>query len=225
MKLTESTIDLLKNFSSINQSIVFNPGKKFSTVSALKTVFATAEITEDFGQKFAIYDLPRFIQTLGLFNDPELDLQEKYVRIRDEGKTRTDYYYTDSSMVVSPPEKGITLPDADVDFDLSAEAIESLMRAGSVLQCPEILLRGANGVISIEAVDSKQKGGGDTFYLEVGETDHEFMVYIAIDKMKLLNLDYNVRLGSMPNGACLAQFKSDVVDYVVAAEANSTFKG
>ena len=37
MKLSDKTISVLKNFSSINQSILFKEGNKLRTISVMKT--------------------------------------------------------------------------------------------------------------------------------------------------------------------------------------------
>ena len=40
MKLSDKTISVLKNFSSINQSILFKEGNKLRTISVMKNILA-----------------------------------------------------------------------------------------------------------------------------------------------------------------------------------------
>ena len=47
MKLSDKTVNILKNFSSINQSILFKEGNKLRTISVMKNILAEAEIDED----------------------------------------------------------------------------------------------------------------------------------------------------------------------------------
>ena len=61
MKLSEKTLNILKNFSSINQSILVKQGNQLRTISVAKNILAEAEIKEDFPRDFAIYDLNQFL--------------------------------------------------------------------------------------------------------------------------------------------------------------------
>lgn len=47
MKLDTRTTQILKNFASINPSIMFKPGNRLATISAGKTVMARANITQE----------------------------------------------------------------------------------------------------------------------------------------------------------------------------------
>ena len=53
MKLSEKTLNLLKNFSTINQSILFKKGSSLRTISVMKNILAEAvledEIPRDYG--------------------------------------------------------------------------------------------------------------------------------------------------------------------------------
>ena len=110
MKLSDSTVNLLKNFSNINQSILFKQGKSLRTISVMKNILAEATIDEDLPKDFGIYDLNQFLNGLSLYQNPDLDfLNDGYVVIK-EGKSRSKYFFADPSVIVSPPEKSISLP-------------------------------------------------------------------------------------------------------------------
>ena len=64
MKLSDQTISVLKNFSNINQSIVFKNRQKLRTISVMKKTLAEATITEEFSKDFGIYDLNQFLNGL-----------------------------------------------------------------------------------------------------------------------------------------------------------------
>ena len=118
MKLSEKTLNILKNFSSINQSILVKQGNQLRTISVAKNILAEAEIKEDFPRDFAIYDLNQFLNGLSLHQDPEMDFSpDSYVNIR-EGKRRVKYFYADPNVIISPPEKAIQLPSQDVCLSL-----------------------------------------------------------------------------------------------------------
>ena len=57
MKLSESTVNVLKNFSGINQSLQFKSGNILRTISPMKTVFVEATVYENFSKEFALFDL------------------------------------------------------------------------------------------------------------------------------------------------------------------------
>ena len=66
MKISDKTLTLLKNFSNINQSILFKQGKELRTISVMKNILAEATIEEDVPKDFGIYDLNQFLNGLAL---------------------------------------------------------------------------------------------------------------------------------------------------------------
>jgi len=138
MKLSESTVNLLKNFSSINQSILFKEGTKLRTISVMKNILVEANVGEEFPKDFGIYDLNQFLNGLSLHQSPELDFKnDEFVVIR-EGKRRSKFFFADPSVIVAPPEKEITLPSEDVTFVLKAEDLQQLKKAASIYQVPDV---------------------------------------------------------------------------------------
>ena len=103
MKLSDKTLSLLKNFSSINESLLFKQGSKLRTMSVMKNILAEATITEEFPRDFGIYDLNQFLNGLSLHRDADLDFQnDSYVFIR-EGKNHSKYFFADPSVIIAPP--------------------------------------------------------------------------------------------------------------------------
>jgi len=219
MKLDTRTTQILKNFASINPSILFKPGNKLSTISAGKTVMARANINQEIDGAFAIYDLSRFLGTLSLFNDPELTVKEKYMEIA-QGKRKINYTFTEPSLIVTPPEKDIKLPDPEVSFSITADELAEVMKALSVLSLPEIAVVGDGETIAVQAVDSKNPSG-DIYSVDVGTTEAKFRMIIRADNIKLLPGDYTVEISSKG----LSHFKSNDVEYFIAVESNSTYEG
>ena len=140
MKLSEKTLSLLKNFGSINQSILFKEGNKLRTISVMKNILAEAEIAEDIPQDFGIYDLNRFLNSLSVSQSPELDFSNnQYVMIRGSD-TKSKYFFADPSVIVSPPEKEISLPTEDVQFELNTQQLDTLLKAASFFNFQIFLL-------------------------------------------------------------------------------------
>ncbi len=191
MKLSEKTLTLLKNFSNINQSILFKQGSSLRTISVMKNILAEATIDEDLPTDFGIYDLGQFLNGLALHTRPELDFQnEGYVYIK-EGRMRSKYFFADPKVIVTPPEKEITLPSEDVSFTLSTDQLDKLLKAAGIYQLPDLAVVGKNGVVKIQVRDKKNDTSND-FAITVGETDDSFEFNFKVENIKILPGTYDV---------------------------------
>lgn len=221
MKLSDKTLSVLKNFASINQSILFKEGNKLRTISVMKNILAEATITEELPKDFGIYDLIQFLNGLGLHQSPELDFSnEGYVLIR-EGKMKTKYFFSDPSVIVTPPEKEIVLPSEDVCFELSTEQLDKLLKASSVYQLEDLSAVGEAGVVKLVVRDKKNDTSND-FSIVVGETDSEFVFNFKVENIKILPGTYEVVVSQK----LLSRFQSKNHDlcYYIALEPDSTFR-
>ena len=221
MKLSEKTLTLLKNFSNINQSILFKQGSSLRTISVMKNILAEATIDEDLPTDFGIYDLGQFLNGLALHNRPELDFQnEGYVYIK-EGRMRSKYFFADPKVIVTPPEKEITLPSEDVSFTLSTDQLDKLLKAAGIYQLPDLAVVGRNGVVKIQVRDKKNDTSND-FAITVGETDDSFEVNFKVENIKILPGTYDVVVSKK----LLSRFTSQNYNlkYYIALEPDSTFE-
>ena len=220
MKLSDKTISVLKNFSSINQSILFKEGNKLRTISVMKNILAEATISEEFAKDFGVYDLNQFLNGLSLHQKPELDFgNDGYVVIR-EGKMRSKYFFADPNVIVTPPDKEITLPSEDVCFEVSTEQLDKLLKAAAVYQLPDLSAVGDNGVVKLVVRDKKNDTSND-FAIVVGETDSEFSFNFKVENIKVLPGTYDVVVSQK----LLSRFTSKNHDltYFIALEPDSTF--
>ena len=220
MKLSDKTISVLKNFSSINQSILFKEGSKLRTISVMKNILAEASVTEEFAKDFGVYDLNQFLNGLSLHQSPELDFaNDGYVVIR-EGKMRSKYFFADPSVIVTPPDKAIELPSEDVCFELSTQQLDKLLKAAAVYQLPDLSAVGEAGVVKLVVRDKKNDTSND-FSIVVGETDSEFSFNFKVENIKILPGTYEVVVSQK----LLSRFTSKNHDltYYIALEPDSTF--
>ena len=220
MKLTEKTLNLLKHFASINQSILFKKGSTLRTMSVMKNILAEADIGEEIPQDFAIYDLVQFLNGISLYGDPELDFQnESYLTIRDGKNHRTKYFFADPSVVVAPPDKTLTLPTEDVSFTLDTNNLTQLLKAAAIYQLPDLAVVGDNGVVQLVVRDKKNDTSND-FSIVVGETDNKFSFNFKVENIKILPGTYNVVVSSK----LLSRFtcKDHDLVYYIALEPDST---
>ena len=221
MKLSEKTLTLLKNFSNINQSILFKQGSSLRTISVMKNILAEATIDEDLPTDFGIYDLGQFLNGLALHTRPELDFQnEGYVYIK-EGRMRSKYFFADPKVIVTPPEKEITLPSEDVNFTLSTDQLDKLLKAAGIYQLPDLTVVGRNGVVKIQVRDRKNDTSND-FAITVGETDDSFEFNFKVENIKILPGTYDVVVSKK----LLSRFTSQNYNlkYYIALEPDSTFE-
>ena len=221
MKLSDNTINILKNFSTINPSVLVHPGEIVTTVSPTKSIYAKAMVEENFPTRFAIYELSKFLGIISLFKEPELDFGDAQVKIVS-GRQSVNYTYADPSMIVAPdPNKDINFPAADVEFSISQEELQKVVRASNVLQLPEIAVTGDNHHITVTATNSKNPSS-DVFSVEVGETDKSFNMIFKVDNIiKLISGNYDVKISSRG----LSKWSTGNVMYYVATEASSSFGG
>ena len=221
MKLSDKTLSLLKNFSGINQSILFKEGDKLRTISVMKNILAEATITETFPKDFGIYDLNQFLNGLNLHKNAELDFDnDGYVVIR-EGKMRSKYFFADPSVIVIPPDKEIALPSEDVCFELNTQQLDKLLKASAIYQLPDLSAVGDAGVVKLVVRDKKNDTSND-FSIVVGETDSVFTFNFKVENIKILPGAYEVVISQK----LLSRFTSTDRDlkYYIAMEPDSTFE-
>ncbi len=220
MKLSDNTLTILKNFAGINNSILVKSGNQLRTISVAKNILAEASIEEHFPRQFAIYDLNQFLNGLGLHQDPDLDFSpDSYITIK-EGKRRVKYFYADPNVIISPPEKEITLPSEDVHFQLESTSLEKLLKAAAVYQLPDLSAVGENGVVKLVVRDKKNDTSNE-YAITVGETDKEFVFNFKVENIKIIPGAYDVIVSSK----LLSKFSNTRFDlkYYIALEPDSTF--
>ena len=221
MKLSDSTLTVLKNFAGINNSILVKQGSKLRTISVAKNILAEADISEDFPKDVAIYDLNQFLNGLSLHQDPNLDFSaDSYLTIK-EGKRRVKYFFADPQVIIAPPEKEISLPTEDVCFQLESVTLEKLLKAAAVYQLPDLAAVGEAGVVKLVVRDKKNDTSNE-FAVVVGETDKEFSFNFKVENIKIIPGAYDVVISSK----LLAKFTNSSYNliYYIALEPDSTFE-
>ena len=218
MKLSEQTVSLLKNFDSINQNLQFKSGNRLSTISAQKNILVNAEIPETFPSDFAIYDLNKMLGVMNLFPDPEMEIGDKTMKIAG----KVDYMFADPTMIVSPPEKELTFPEAEIKFTLTNAEFNQTIKAATLLGLPHICVEGKDGKINLVATDV-HNSSSDEYRSELGETGMVFNMVFKIENLKLYAGDYDVELTS--KGISKFSHTSSNLQYFIATESDSTFGG
>ena len=222
MKLSDTTKEILKNFSEINPNLLITPGKQIKTISTMKNILATAGVEENFPQDIAIYDLSEFLGMLSLFSKPVFDFDEKLMTINEEGtKTKSKYYFADPS-ILTTPQKDVKMPETEVVFTLTQTDLNSVKKAAGMLQLPDISVKSVDGDIIMSAID-KKNDTANTYDVKVGETDKKFEFHFKTEHFKMLPGDYNVHISSK----LISNFKHKTksIQYWIALENTSKYEG
>lgn len=220
MKLDQRTIQVLKNFAGINPNILFRAGNTLRTITPTKTILAKATLEQEFPSTFAIYDLSKFLSVLSLFDDPDIQINEKSAVIKSGGR-KVNYVFADASTIVAPKDdKEIKFPAVDVSFELTNEILTDVLKALGVLRQPEIAVVGDGSTITIQTINSKDPTS-DSYSVEVGTTDKTFTFIFKAENIRFIPDTYQVDIAK----AGISKFTSKDVEYFVAVEQNSKFEG
>lgn len=218
MKFSEKTIDALKNLSTFNPSIIIEPGNKLRTLSTPRSVVADITIPDEFETSACIYDLSTFLSTISLFENPDVEFTDKFCMISEKSQ-RVRYRLAAKEMVLGPPSTTPNLPSVDIEFELKWDDLQQVLKGASILGLTDLAFVGEDGVISIKALDSKDDTS-DTFGIDIGETDDNFIMVIKTFNLKLLPKDYNVKISSKN----ISKFTAEDAEYIVALEKSSEYK-
>jgi len=221
MKLSENTLNLLKNFSEINSNMVFKPGNTIATIADAKNIMASATITEEMPRQFGIYNLQEFLSTLTLVANPELSFSDDFVTIND-GKISIRYFYS-SMELLTAPSKQVSMPNPEVTFTLSEDTIEKIRRASAVLGHANFEIQGKNGLIIIHITDVKN-ASANKYSIVVDENNackEVFSFIMVITNLKMVTGNYTMEISSK----LISHLKHTTlpVEYWIALEKSSTF--
>jgi len=225
MELSNFTMQVLKNFASINSNVVIKPGNTIMTVAEAKNVLGSATVPETFPQQFGIYDLQEFLNVTGLVDSPRVRFEDNYVLIGDStGRAQIKYYFSDPEMLTSP-SKAITMPGTDVRFTLDQGTLNNLKRAAGALGHSEMSITSVDNVIRLSIIES-DNSTSNTYSIDVdGETtlkDCNFV--ININNLKIIPGDYEVEISTKLISKFTNKSEEQDLIYWVALEKSSTFE-
>lgn len=221
MQLSKETLNLIKNFSSINGSLMLKAGNKLATISEGKNVMAEATIAETFPCDFGIYDLPEFLSVTSLFENTNLDFQEKYVVVSNSNNTnsRIKYFAAGEGVVKAAPST-IKFPSADITFTLDAAQLAMIQRTAGALKSSDVTIEGDGTTLSV-TVSDKKNDTANAYTHALGTTDETFKAHVKVENLKMIPNDYEVAISKKK----ISRFKHTASDltYYVAVEQDSEF--
>ena len=219
MKLTPKTLQVLKNFSSINQSIIINAGHELISVSDSKVCIAYAEIEEEFPIDFAIYDINKFINSINLLKDAEIEFSDDYLTLTNADSS-IQYFYSDPDVLTQHPKAKFELPSVDIEYLLTADHMSAMMKASNNLDLPDVSII-ADGKTSKLVVHNSLNKGCNKFSINLGGTTDLYTANFKIEYFKFLPGAYYMEISNQK----ISKFTNEDIDltYFVALEHDSKF--
>ena len=220
MKLSEQTVSILKNFSTINQNLVIKEGSEISTMSAMKNIVSKSKVDETFPVEFAIYDLNEFLSAMSLFTNPDLDFNDNFVVITEAGSNSKSlkYWYSEPS-VVTTPSKEITMPSVDVEFPMNSGILSEVQKAAAVIGAPDMVLEDDE----LRVTDKKNDTANSysTSLDTKSDDDASYKFWFKVENLKLLPGDYDVQVSE--KRISHFQNKKTPIEYWIALEPESSY--
>jgi len=233
MELTEKTLDVLRNYASINSSIIIESGNVVRTTSPTKQVLSKSKLDDEFTNTFGIYDLNELLRTINLVDAPRLFFEDKYMSINDgSGRSRIKYFYCETdilhehirNIVKSDHDSMIVMPECEVKFTLDSKTLSQIKKAAAILGHSIFAVSAKDGIMNLSVQDLESKSS-NSFTMDVdGEfQNEEFSFHFKIENLKMIDGDYDVGISSRK----ISHFvnKESNIEYWVACEKSSTYGG
>jgi len=222
MKLSSDTINILKNYATINQNLMIKEGKEITTMSAMKNIMARADVEETFPHDIPIYDLDNFLTSLSLFKNPNLDFQGTYVNITEENNSNTSlkYFYSDASVVTTPTAM-ITMPSNEVTFVLDSSTLSDIKKASAVIGSADLVLENSKGTPSLTVKDKKNDTANSYSRGVDTQGEGKFSFFFKVENLKLMEGKYTVEVSS--KNISHMKNESNSIEYWIALEPESKY--
>ena len=216
MQISNETIQVLKNFATINSNILIRQGKSLATISTAKNIFAKASVAEEFPQEVAIYDLNSLLALLTLMENQNVEFGEKSLTIEKNGG-KFEYFYSSPSVIVAAPDKSIEV-DNHYQFKLSAEEVNMITKAAAITGAPTISVSCKDKQVKL-TVGDKKNDTANTYKANIGTSDNDFDCHMAVENFKIVPDAYTVTISKKK----VFHFKHETKDleYFIAMEPDS----
>lgn len=224
MKLSPETVEILKNYSTINQSLQFKQGTTLSTISGLSTVLAIANVAETFPVTCSIYDMNKFLAKLSLYKDCDLDFDNDKVNFISQDKKRSDYIkYCSPKVIVTPPNKTLNIGTPDYTFTLEKTDLEWQRKSAGISGSPNFVFKSDGSKIYLVSTDVKDNSS-DYSKTEIADSDGSvFEVVMKVENFKMIDGSYRIEIAKKG----LAKFSNlsrDLVYYIAIEADKSKFE-
>ena len=206
MKLKKETYVILNNFMNIQKNLTIKKGNFLRTINEARTVIAESTLEDEFPQDFGIADLKNFLNTLNIFDDPELEFHEDKVIIK-ENNVEYDYYRASDAILKDPKYgKNINLGDPACEFVLTKDQLKNVIKAANTIRstsmsnCSGIhFYKNDNNDIVIEAKLYKDQSSKNVYRTIINGNDCDIKdeigdIIVDSSKFVLIEDDYKIIL-------------------------------
>lgn len=203
MKLTKNSLNVLNNFMNINKNLMIREGNVIKTINEAKTVVAEATIDNEFPQDFGISDLRNFLNTLNIFNEPELEFHEDKIVIKEDN-IEYDYYRASDAVLTDPHYgKNINTGEKVCEINITSDQLKNIVKAANTIKstsssnCSGVrFYKNKNDEIVVESKLYKNEPSKNVYRLivETNPNVPNFDVIIDSSKLTVLEDDYKIIL-------------------------------
>lgn len=196
MKLSEQTINVLKNFANIHSRIVLEPGKVQKTLAPGDIIMASANLEEITDHKFGIYDLNQFLGNIVTLKDPELEFGDKFVTI-SSGRIKMKYHACPTELIEDSDNalinREVKVDNPDVTFTLAGDVLNNILRLASMNELPHLSILSESGELKLRLHD-RENDTSNFVDVDLGTHDEDFVATFKVENIKLIADDYVVDL-------------------------------
>jgi hypothetical protein len=220
MEISQATIDIMKNFTTINNSIWLNEPQCMKTISIAENIIGIYDTEETFPE-WQLYNSVPFMSLVSLFGLSKIDFDfgERAVVLKSPG-TRATVVYDDIDIIpklgdLKASSSYKKYDDFSATFDLTTDKIGQIQKAANILGLPDmkVVMRDGKGLITIN--DDENPDSNLLKMAIVGEGDCE--ITMMVKNLQLHTGDYSISVSS----GVMSKFqhsKMASLFYVVAAK-------
>lgn len=227
MQVTDKTIEILKNFSAINNGMVLREGKQQTTVSADDTIFAVAQVDE-FPMELGLYELPNFLTNLSLLETPILEFTDNMVKMTDKDGFNLSYRGCAPEIIHTPDPKLAELKfdetnKPDIELNLTLAQLQKLTKVAAVNTFTHLTVFGKDGKLGVKVNDRTSDTSNSGVMVLGDHAGSDFEAVFKVEQLKIIPQTYNVKIKN--DAFAIFENADATLKYIIALETKSKKKG
>ena len=198
MKISKETINILKSFSQINDSIIFDEPRYLKTKSpGSSSIIGIAEIEEEIPEA-AIYSLNNLIASISLFEE-EIDYKftKDYLYLNGD-KTKIKFRLSNPDHVQMNLKKVADYKkydDFQCSFTLSKNELINIKKASKIIDANVLKFESDGKVCKISLINSEMDLS-NTYEVEIEEVTGSGSARLFVDNLDIIYGDYDVKIST-----------------------------
>jgi len=207
---SEVEINVLKNFASVNPSMVISP-EGLGVINTAKSVIANYPFAKPYAfEEFGVYEVPELLSVLGALSNPVIEANDKYLLIKD-GESKTRYFTTAKDLLPKVPavENKFSQVKCELDFTLPAEKLAALFKMAAIIKAEWLFLESDGKKIRLtvgKELDTSSNTFDVTITADIAANDLEKPVKVPLSDLKVLPGGYDVKIST----AGISRWTADV---------------